>query len=243
MNLRLKQRMELLRKVIPTQKDKYLEIVEQRQARTTQEVLDGLDAAIEARQEGIMVKNLDSVYVPAERKDKWIKLKPEYIDGVGDSLDMLILGGYYGSGVRKGGTISHFLVGVQIRPGVFASCCRVGSGYNDQELKDLQRHLQPHWKEYNPQNPPKCIELAGTWHKEKPDVVLTNLSQYVPCFTRSQTIPYAFISRSRILQIKAAQITPTDKYRAGFTLRFPRVMKIRHDKGQGDCMTLKGTLF
>jgi hypothetical protein len=39
-----------------------------------------------------MIKNLNSIYVPNERKEKWIKLKPEYIDGVGDTLDLIILG-------------------------------------------------------------------------------------------------------------------------------------------------------
>lgn len=174
MNLPLKSRVDLLRKIIPKSHTKVLELVQQIPAKTTQEILEALDQAIESRQEGIMVKDLDSLYVPAERKDKWIKLKPEYIDGVGDSLDMLILGGYYGSGVRKGGTISHFLVGVQTRPGVFSSCCRVGSGYNDQELKDLQKHLHSHWMPFDPRNPPKWVELAGTWFKEKPDVVLNN---------------------------------------------------------------------
>lgn len=43
-------------------------------------------------EEGIMIKSLDSVYKPNERKDKWIKLKPEYIEGVGDDLDLLIMG-------------------------------------------------------------------------------------------------------------------------------------------------------
>lgn len=71
-----------------------------------------MDAAILNREEGIMVKNLDSTYLPHERKGYWIKLKPEYIDGVGDDLDLLIVGGYYSSGCRRGGTISHFLLGV-----------------------------------------------------------------------------------------------------------------------------------
>ncbi len=39
-----------------------------------------------------MIKNLNSTYVPNERKNKWLKLKPEYIDGIGDDLDLLILG-------------------------------------------------------------------------------------------------------------------------------------------------------
>jgi hypothetical protein len=113
MDLTLDQRMKILERVIPSTRPKTLEIVEQRRAKNVQEVIEALDNAIEARQEGIMVKKVDSIYVPNERKEKWIKIKPEYMDGVGDDMDMIILGGYYGSGVRKGGTISHFLMGVK----------------------------------------------------------------------------------------------------------------------------------
>jgi DNA ligase-4 len=44
------------------------------------------------REEGIIVKNLNSTYVPNERKNKWIKIKPEYFDGLGDDFDLLIVG-------------------------------------------------------------------------------------------------------------------------------------------------------
>lgn len=39
-----------------------------------------------------MIKDLESTYVPNERRNKWIKLKPEYLEGVGDDLDLIILG-------------------------------------------------------------------------------------------------------------------------------------------------------
>ena len=45
-----------------------------------------------------------------------MKLKPEYVDALGDDLDLIILGGEYGSGRRRGGMISHFLLGVAVTP-------------------------------------------------------------------------------------------------------------------------------
>ena len=45
-----------------------------------------------------MVKKVDSAYVPNERKNKWIKIKPEYLSGLSESLDVVICGGYYGEG-------------------------------------------------------------------------------------------------------------------------------------------------
>eukprot|EP00005_Dracoamoeba_jomungandri_P014120 CAMPEP_0174278718 /NCGR_PEP_ID=MMETSP0439-20130205/61635_1 /TAXON_ID=0 /ORGANISM="Stereomyxa ramosa, Strain Chinc5" /LENGTH=611 /DNA_ID=CAMNT_0015371163 /DNA_START=565 /DNA_END=2397 /DNA_ORIENTATION=+ len=181
-----------------------------------------------------MVKNLESAYVPNERKDNWIKLKPEYIDGVGDDLDLIILGGYYGTGIgRRGGTISHFMLGVigerddcigsttYGKPTKFYSFCKVGSGYTDNELRVLQKMLEKHWKPFNPKNPPSCFELQDG--KERPDV-------------------WIHPKNSKIVQVKAAQIVVTEKYRAGYTLRFPRVMKLRSDKSISDCLDLSQLL-
>lgn len=61
--------------------------------------------------EGLVLKNPLSEYVPGERKDNWLKLKPEYIEGLTDNLDLLIIGGFYGSGIhRRGGGISHWML-------------------------------------------------------------------------------------------------------------------------------------
>lgn len=89
-----------------------IEIAESKPSTSLQEVLDALDKAIENREEGVMVKRLDSPYLP-DKRQHWIKLKPEYLEGVGDDLDLLILGGFYGEGARRGGKISHFLLGLK----------------------------------------------------------------------------------------------------------------------------------
>lgn len=210
MGLPLRARMALLHENIEV-KDKVVEIVEQKEVKSEQAVVEALNLAIDSRHEGIMVKDINSMYVPNERKEKWTKLKPEYLDGLGDTLDLLILGGLYGSGVRKGATISHFLLGVQKSPGVYWSVARVGSGYSDAELRTLQTMLQNYWRPYNPANPPKGIELADSGIKDVPNVWIE------PKY-------------SRVLEVLAAQITPSEKYRAGYTLRFPRVKRVRLDK-------------
>jgi DNA ligase-4 len=100
---------------------------------------------------------LDSIYQPAEReKSGWVKLKVDLIDGLGDTLDLIILGGYFGSGSRRSGDVSHFLLGIAeditegSLPTKFYGFCKVGSGYSSTELAELRERLRPHWKKYNP---------------------------------------------------------------------------------------------
>ena len=78
-------------------------------------VAQKLDDAMALNYEGVMFKPLNSTYVPGTRDDEWLKLKPDYVDGMGDELDLLMIGGYYGQGRRGGGKISHYLMGIKVR--------------------------------------------------------------------------------------------------------------------------------
>ncbi|XP_077775144.1 DNA ligase 4 isoform X2 [Podarcis muralis] len=197
-----------------------LQFVPKNQANTRKEVIDSLNEAIDNREEGIVVKDPMSIYKPDERGEGWFKIKPEYVSGLMDELDLLIVGGYWGKGLR-GGMMSHFLCAVAEtpppgeKPSVFHSICRVGSGYTMKELYDLGLKLAKYWKPYRKRDPPFNI-LCGT---EKPEVYIE------PC-------------NSVIVQIKAAEIVSSDMYKTDYTLRFPRIERIREDKEWHDCMTL-----
>lgn len=197
-----------------------IEIVQKKLAQTKNEVVDALNEAIDKREEGIMIKHPLSIYKPDKRGEGWLKIKPEYVSGLMDELDLLIVGGYWGKGSR-GGMMSHFLCAVAEKPphgekpSVFHTLCRVGSGYTMKELYDLGLKLAKYWKPFHKKSPPSSI-LCGT---EKPEVYIE------PC-------------NSVIVQIKAAEIVPSDMYKTGTTLRFPRIEKIRDDKEWHECMTL-----
>jgi DNA ligase-4 len=73
-------------------------------------------------------------------------MKGEYIDALGDSLDLIVIGGYFGERKRIGGSdwtdhISVFLCGVikkvdMVYPtnSVVLPFARVGTGYSMEEL-------------------------------------------------------------------------------------------------------------
>jgi len=46
-------------------------------------------------------------------------------------------------------------------------------------------------------------------------------------------------SESVILEVRAAELVPTEKYPTGLSLRFPKVNRIRYDKPWDQCMTLQ----
>ncbi|KAM4537951.1 DNA ligase 4 [Fundulus diaphanus] len=215
----LKKRHEILQTVFTPVKGR-LHVVTKTEVRSTQEVVGALNDAIDNREEGIMVKDPLSIYKPDKRGEGWLKIKPEYVDGLMDELDLLIVGGYWGKG-RRGGMMSHFLCAVAEapqhgeKPSVFHSLCRIGSGYTMKELYDLGLKLAKHWKVYRKNDPPASI-LCGA---EKPEVYIE------PC-------------NSVIIQVKAAEIVGSDMYKTNCTLRFPRIERIREDKEWHQCMTL-----
>lgn len=61
---------------------------------------------------------MDSEYVPNDRSTKWVKMKGDYLEGLTDTFDLLIIGGFYGdNSVRtelyeQNDRITHFLLGI-----------------------------------------------------------------------------------------------------------------------------------
>nr|CAD7410420.1 unnamed protein product [Timema cristinae] len=218
-NKPLRDRMRALQGMF-TPEEGILAYTDRLEITTGPQVMEELNAAIDRRLEGIVLKDPGSVYKPNTRKGGWYKIKPEYTEGMMDHLDLIIMGGYYGDGRRRG-IISHFLVGVAVPPTVegtepseFHSLGRVGSGYTMDELAELLQKLSPHWQRVRiGYNPPGLV-----WTKEKPDVWIA---------------PH----NSHIVEIKATEIVESRSFKMNHTLRFPRVEKIRYDKNWSECLT------
>ena len=55
-----------------------------------------LNESVAAGTEGLIVKTMDSTYEPSRRSSHWLKLKKDYLEGVGDTLDVAVIGAWFG---------------------------------------------------------------------------------------------------------------------------------------------------
>lgn len=108
-----------------------------------------LEESIRAYCEGLMVKTLkdNSSYEPSKRSFKWLKLKKDYIEsenGVGDSLDLVVVGADYGKGKRTGVYGSFLLAVYDPDTETYQTASKLGTGLSEEELKKAYDALQPH---------------------------------------------------------------------------------------------------
>jgi len=94
----------------------FFEIIERSDPKTcTTDITTALDTAVQDQVEGLILKDPLSLYIPSHRSSHWIKIKPEYVGGMCDDLDLVVMGAWYGraGNIRKAyGKANEFLCGV-----------------------------------------------------------------------------------------------------------------------------------
>ncbi len=90
-----------------------IEIHQYQIASQASDIEPALRKVVSEASEGLVLKNPRSIYRLNSRNDDWMKVKPEYMTEFGESLDCVVIGGYYGSG-HRGGRLSSFLCGLRV---------------------------------------------------------------------------------------------------------------------------------
>jgi len=88
-----------------------------------------------------MLKQLDSPYRAGARASNWLKLKREYRNELGDSLDLVVVGAFYGRGRRTGRYGALLLSAYDDKTDEFPSICKVGTGFTDESLDQFYQIL------------------------------------------------------------------------------------------------------
>lgn len=186
-----------------------------------EEIQAFLDESVKGHCEGLMVKMLhgqESHYEPSRRSMHWLKVKKDYLSGVGDSLDLVVVGAYYGRGKRTNFYGAFLLACYDPVNEEYQTICKIGTGFSDEDLDNHYRNL----KELVIQQPRGYYKYADA---TKPDV----------WFEPKQVweVLTADLSVSPIYQAAVGVVDPTK----GISLRFPRFLGIRADKGPEDATT------
>ena len=134
-----KERRRLLEKIV--KENSFAKIMPMTLVKTDNEVEDSLENAINAGCEGLMLKQLDSPYRAGSRGSNWLKLKREYRNELGDSLDLVVVGAFYGRGRRTGRYGALLLSAYDEETDSFPSICKVGTGFTDESLDQFYQIL------------------------------------------------------------------------------------------------------
>ncbi|KAF8159664.1 DNA ligase IV [Crassisporium funariophilum] len=195
--------------------------------KTAKEIREKMDEVMAARGEGLVIKHPLSHYVLNGRNNDWIKVKPEYMDNMGETVDVLVVAGNYGSRKRSGGVSTLICAVFDDRRAYeddeepkYSTFVRIGSGFS---FTDYVWMRDKPWKVWDPKNPPEFLGTAKRSHDDKGDVYLEPQDSF-------------------IVKVKAAEITASDQYHMGYTMRFPRAVSIRDDLSIADCMTASAVM-
>jgi DNA ligase-1 len=215
MEMKYEERRKLLEKII--KQDDFARLIPMSIIESEDQVLEVLENSINSGCEGLMLKHLDSTYRAGIRGSNWLKLKREYQNELGDSLDLVVVGAFFGKGRRTGKYGTLLLATYNDEEDIFPSICKVGTGFTDESLDQLYQILSP--KVTLKKNPRIVSEMeADVWFE--PELVIEIVASEI---TQSPIHKTAFDKL---------------KENTGLALRFPKFTgKIRTEKNSEDAST------
>ncbi|KAK8853229.1 hypothetical protein IAR55_003931 [Kwoniella newhampshirensis] len=186
---------------------------------TTEEIQAFLEESVKDGCEGLMVKMLTtpaSTYEPSRRSINWLKLKKDYLSGVGDSLDLVVVGAYHGKGKRTSVYGAFLLACYDPDSENYQTICKIGTGFSEEVLAQFYELLKP-----------LEIEVA------RGDIETGNAK------------PDVWFEPKIVWEVLTADLSLSPVYAAahglvdskGISLRFPRFLRVRDDKSADEATT------
>ena len=180
----------------------------------TKTLLDNISQGLE----GVVVKRPDSKYQAGARNFNWVKLKRHTSGQLNDTVDLVLLGYYFGKGKRAEFGLGALLAGVyDAEKDRFATITKLGTGLSDAEWRQIHE---------------RADKLQVDHRPARVESILT---------------PDVWLEPEVVVEVLADEITPSPRHTAGmagdepgFALRFPRVVSFRGaDKRPEDATTVK----
>jgi len=187
-------------------------------SKDVEELQTFLDDAINHNTEGLIVKTLESTYEPSKRSLNWLKLKKDYMEGLGDSMDLVVVGAWYGKGKRTGTYGTFLLACYNDDTEEFETITKIGTGFSEE---DLDSH-----------------------HSSLKDLVIECPRPYYKWNTKLE--PDVWFDASLVWEVRAADLTVSPVHQAavglasedkGIALRFPRFLTLREDRSPNSATT------
>lgn len=209
------ERRDLLSKAV--KEDDFVRLVPMYEAGDEARIDEILEECLAAGAEGLMLKRPDSPYQAGSRGANWLKLKAEYRSDLGDSLDLVVVGAFYGRGRRTGKYGTLLLATYDDGADFFRSVCKVGTGFTDEHLDRIYQMLS-----------------GSVTLKRDPRVI-------------SGMEPDVWFAPRVVIEVVASEITQSPVHKAamdsarkgaGLALRFPKFTgRVRADKAPEDAST------
>ncbi len=214
----LQERKKVLEKIITETEG--IRLAEYRLVETPEDLEKFFLEAIEFGAEGIMIKAVHqkSIYQAGNRGWLWIKYKRDYKSEMTDTVDLVVVGAFKGRGKRGKKLSTLLMAALDKENGVYRTVCKVGTGFTDEELDRMQGLLEKYRIE------------------SKHPLVISDIE------------PDAWIEPVLVAEIMGAEITLSPlhtcargaiKKDVGISIRFPRFIRWRDDKGPEDITTCK----
>ncbi len=163
--------------------------------------------------EGIMAKDLAAPYTAGKRKFAWIKLKKSYGKAV-DTIDGVVVGYYLGHGSRAEFRFGGLLIAVYSpERGKLETVAKIGSGFSEAEMTELEGMLE----KIKTGRPPEELDY--------------------------RIEPEFWVEPKYVVEVAFDDITKSPTHTCamqagtGYALRFPRLVRIRTDKGMNEITT------